>query len=103
MPLTGLREQAGFPQKKGSFYLPRAILPVPEELGKLLFPEVEKLELKLNDMNPSEVHISAKGFLDLMKYLRVVIIQDASIMEDLIPRVKKHRIFTGEAFMVRNY
>jgi hypothetical protein len=71
LPLAGLREQIGFPHKKGSFYLPRAILPVPEAHAKLFFPELESLELKMKEMNDSDVHISAKGFLEHLKYLRI--------------------------------
>ncbi len=103
---------AGFPTSPGTFFLPRATLEPPIDLQRRLFPFVEFWELE------SEVEESLAlrglliklmlGFFGLLKYLRVVILQDSVILSSLYfylltYRYPEHNLFAHEVFQSNEY
>ncbi|OWZ01331.1 LOW QUALITY PROTEIN: hypothetical protein PHMEG_00027304 [Phytophthora megakarya] len=84
LPREAMRTLAGFEPARGSFYIARASLDPPELVQKQIFPLVEEWKLKL-DQGSCEQTIAAGGFLDLLQYLRTVILQDAVSMIDAFP------------------
>lgn len=66
------------------------------QLQQAIFPGLEALESRYNELPESEKHISGRGFIDLMKFLRVVLLQDACVlMQDARA---DHPFFANELF-----
>lgn len=51
MPLEGIRGLAGFPEERGSYYLPRSIVEPPKEFLSQFRPEIEELLEEREDGN----------------------------------------------------
>lgn len=81
LPLETIRALSGFPsKKKGRLFWPRNSLLPPDSLQKKIFPWIENGEKQVIEMIRIEkTEFSGTGFLKLMKYLRVVILQDAVV------------------------
>lgn len=79
---NGVANWAGF-KSLSHVYLPRDSVVPPECLQKQIFPQLEAIEESFQKMLPSDPdkHISADGFLKLMKWLRVVLLQDVCFLE----------------------
>ncbi|KAG1040322.1 hypothetical protein G6F43_012305 [Rhizopus delemar] len=99
LPREAMRSLAGFGKVKGNFYLPRANLDPCVELQKKVFPLVDEWLDKL-DANTIEYNV-ARGFLTLMKQLRITFLQDSAlIMKDLPAHpVFKHDLFSDPLFV----
>lgn len=75
LPKQSMRALAGFYSKTaGNFYLARATIEPPEELQKLIFPEIEYW-LGAFAQKKVQKDIAGPNFLNLLKYLRVVLLQ----------------------------
>ena len=96
-PLEALRASAGFNKEEGSHYSPRTEKDPPEELKKLVFPELEGIEAHVKKRQQEMLAATqrrksarakntvlplstALGFLNLLHKLRRVILQDAAAM-----------------------
>jgi hypothetical protein len=104
-----MRTMAGFREKRGSFYLPRAKIDPPESLQRQLWPEIDGWLAKYEEFNPRATDnaverpdLAGAGFLRLLKYLRVVILQDSVVLRDLFPNhpIWKYYIFHTEQYVV---
>jgi hypothetical protein len=76
-----LRVLAGFEAEKGSYRLERDLIDPPEELEKLIFPWVEESFKEVCDLlfeKRYDSEHSGYGFLNLLKLLRRVFLQDAA-------------------------
>ncbi|OXB36562.1 hypothetical protein J007_03693 [Cryptococcus neoformans] len=99
-PLKALRSLAGFPKKKGSYYLPRD-MEVPQELIENVFPWVDAAEAELFDPDRSQGDKAGRAFIKLMDWFRSVLIQDAPFIRQLEPDlfVWKHPVFSTPTFL----
>ncbi|KAG1512971.1 hypothetical protein G6F53_004786 [Rhizopus delemar] len=100
LPREAMRSLAGFGKVKRNFYLPRANLDPCVELQKMVFPLVHEWLDKL-DANVIEYNVAARGFLILMKQLRITFLQDSVLIMKDFPAhpVFKHEIFSDPLFI----
>ena len=90
LPLQFIRSMAGFGTKPGKFYLPRANHAPPFTLQQQVFPWVEPWEERLrlsrqgkgwSEGGLDQEDLALEGFIKLMKYLRVVLLQDMAVLQ----------------------
>lgn len=79
LPQHAMRLAAGF-STKGTYYLARQEIQPNDSLQRSIFPGLESLESQYKALPIAEQHISGKGFIELLKYLRVVLLQDVAIL-----------------------
>ena len=81
---------AGFSKKVGTFYLPRGEVPIPHDLARMVFPWIEewvaRVEARARGKTWKEGGLvrddgAAAKFLNLMQYLRVVLLQDLAVLQ----------------------
>jgi hypothetical protein len=93
LPREILRTSAGFSPILGSYFLKRDSFQPPLELQRLIFPEIEYW---LNhQQQTSQPNLAAVGFLNLLQFLRKVILQDAV---ELLNMGKSHPVLNHEIF-----
>jgi hypothetical protein len=100
LPRKYIRTVAGH-ELEGSYFVPRDSVQPPEELKSLVFPWVDDDLKELNRKGSSyEKNLASRGFLRLMEYLKVVLLQDAVMLRTHFPEhpVFKHNIFQTTAF-----
>ena len=73
LPREVVRALAGFNSNGGEFFLPRDECKVPDGLLKCAFPSINEWQPQLDDGKLRD--IVGQGFLRLLTYLRVVLIQ----------------------------
>lgn len=100
LPREFMRTLAGFEPCRGSFFLARSSVEPPISLMRQVFPQVEMWKQAL-DAKRCEQTIAAGGFLELLLYLRKVILQDAIFMQDLFPNhpMWQHPVFQSTEFL----
>jgi centromere DNA-binding complex CBF3 subunit-like protein len=90
LPIKFLRKMAGFSVAGGEYYLGRATVDPPLQLQVMIFPWVEKWELRFRGVARKQnwaqggldkQDIAGDNFIQLLKYLRVVILQDLAILQ----------------------
>jgi hypothetical protein len=102
LPRKFMRAMAGHPQKAGCFDVRRGNVEVPEELLSMVWPHLEQWK----DHRPGYAKsgqledLAAGGFIDLLFYLREVVLQDSAILRDIFPEnsVWKHPVFQHEMY-----
>ncbi|KAE8260366.1 hypothetical protein A4X13_0g385 [Tilletia indica] len=100
LPRKAMRALAGFPTKPGSYFLPRATINPPPALLAMIWPGVETAQIGI-ETGAYEKDLAAQGFLRLLVYLRIVLIQDAVVMRKLYPSLPflQHSIFSTPIFL----
>ena len=98
IPVPAVKVQAGFTREVGSVFLPRSQFEPPDELMKLIFPWVESVIQDLEQKKRKD--LSTSGFLQLLKRLRVIILQDACFLVEKFPKsaVWRHPVFSSTEF-----
>lgn len=90
LPLQFLRSMAGFGLKPGKFSLPRATFEPPLSLQQQVFPWLEFWEERVRLRSQGKLwreggldqeDLALRGFIKLMKYLRVVLLQDMAVLQ----------------------
>ena len=85
VPREALRVLADFPKEtRNTYFLPRSMVEPPEALQKQIFPELETYLQKFSD-GKIDSEITAVSFLKLLKYLRVVFLQDVVLIKEKYP------------------
>jgi hypothetical protein len=99
LPREAIRALAGFDPQNPQYYLKRAAVTPSETLQRQIFPEIEVWLEKLYK-GEIESNIAAGGFLDFLKYLRVVILQDSAILKQQYHDhpIFQHKIFQSSEF-----
>ncbi|KAJ8576337.1 hypothetical protein ON010_g2882 [Phytophthora cinnamomi] len=66
-----------------------------------VFPQVEGWQEAINT-GAAEQSIASGGFLELLQYLRKVVLQDAVLLQDIVPNhpIWKHSIFASQQFKI---
>ncbi|KAE8244924.1 hypothetical protein A4X13_0g6169 [Tilletia indica] len=82
--LQPVRALAGFQKDGGDYWLPRAMLEPPQELARMIFPWVESKEqdIKKRLLHGGESDAAALEFLAMLKFLRVVLLQDMAMLQE---------------------
>ncbi|KDO19098.1 hypothetical protein SPRG_15577 [Saprolegnia parasitica CBS 223.65] len=84
LPREAMRVMAGFSPDPRLYYLERGQVEPDQELQALVFPDAANWLAKLND-GKCEATIAARGFLELLMHLRVVLLQDSVLLKKLYP------------------
>ena len=93
MAWPALRAAAGFQQEVGYYYVPRAHVPVPQDLKDLVYPNITRARRKFEQL-PAEKQVelkTARAFLKTMDHLAAVFVQDSCVM--LMSDRQSHSIF----------
>ncbi|KAE8181933.1 hypothetical protein A4X03_0g8874 [Tilletia caries] len=97
-----IRALADFDIKGGDNWLPRALLEPDASLQQQIFPFVESEEAKVRQRHKDrgEEDYAAVNFLQLLKWLRVVLLQDAVLLQPMFPALPiwRHAPFSTAAF-----
>jgi hypothetical protein len=90
LPSKFIRMMGGWKKKPGSFSLPRGDCPPPQSLSRQVFPWIEAWLARVeacacgktwNDGGLAKDDGAAAKFLNLMQYLRVVLLQDLAVLQ----------------------
>ncbi|CAD6919726.1 unnamed protein product, partial [Tilletia caries] len=90
---------AGFSIHPGGFFLPRGTTTPSKSLQQQIFPGVDDILLQV-ETGKLERDLAAQGFLRLLQYLRVVLIQDAVVLRQSQPHMRflAHPVFSSAEF-----
>lgn len=92
-----IRALSGHPPKSRLYYLDRATLEPPEELLTDIFPGLRSFKEKIIS-EEWERNLAARGFIEFLEFLRIVLVQDAAILFEHLPaRIRHHKVF-GDCF-----
>ncbi len=69
----------------GQYFLSRVFITLPQELIALVFPKINRDYANLSRGDDYEPSLSGRGFLNLIKYLRTVFLQDSVLLRDRYP------------------
>jgi len=95
LPREFMRAAADFdPDWPGSYYIPRATATPPPSLAAAVWPEVESWKARL-ESREAEQDKAAGAFLELLSWLRLVLLQDAPFLMAEFP---DHPIFESSVF-----
>ncbi|CAD6889532.1 unnamed protein product [Tilletia caries] len=85
--ISPVRALAGFNADGGDYYLPRTLIDPPSSLCDALWPQAAREEAAVRARHASggQVDQAAISFLDLLKWLRVVMLQDAALLSTAHP------------------
>ena len=101
MPIKAMRALAGFGNdRSGTFFIARAGIIPPVELQRLIFPQIEIWEERLRLGTDCVPSVAAGGFLELLKRLRIVLLQDSVI---LVQTHGSNQLFQHEIFRTEEY
>ena len=95
LPREFMRATADFdPEWPGSYYIPRATVLPPPALAAAVWPEIESWKARL-ESGEAEQNKAAGAFLELLDWLRLVLLQDAPF---LLAEYPEHPIFQSSVF-----
>lgn len=103
LPRKAMRALGGYPVQQGHYWLDREQQQPPVALAQQVFPHVEsyieKLKLAAKN-NQAETDLAGLGFLKLLQFLRVVLLQDSVQLMKLWPNhvVFKHQLFKSNVY-----
>uniref|UniRef100_K3W8H9 Ndc10 domain-containing protein n=1 Tax=Globisporangium ultimum (strain ATCC 200006 / CBS 805.95 / DAOM BR144) TaxID=431595 RepID=K3W8H9_GLOUD len=75
----------GFAPQKGTYFIERDSVQLPKNMLQMVFPQAQIL-LKDVEEGESKYSTAAVGFLQLLLYLRKVILQDAVLLMTVYPQ-----------------
>ena len=91
---------AGHGSEPGNYFLERECLSPADELQRLIFPLIEATDAANEDNGPDLQDIAQRSFMELLRWFRVIILQDAVFLRDKFPRspLWNHYIFRHPLF-----
>jgi hypothetical protein len=102
LPRKAMRALGGYNVKHGSYWLAREQHLPQQDLLLSIFPNIEHVELSLTETasRTGSTDLAAFGFIRLLKFLRVVLLQDSVELMSKYPNniVFKHAIFLSQSF-----
>jgi hypothetical protein len=101
LPRGPIRGLAGFSPDESNYYIRRDIVRPLASLSCQIFPQIEEVELKVSTGQFS-ASIALGAFLDLLKFFRRIILQDAAVLMDL-PGYKAHPVFRHGIFQKEEF
>lgn len=102
LPFEFMRSSADFdPDWPGSYFIPRDTVKPPASLLRQLWPHLERWKAAHESDSPSVEHnMAAEAFLDLLGWLREVLLQDSVTLRKRFP---SHPIFKDPVFHCAEY
>ena len=99
MAWEALRAAAGFRKERGHYYLPRAKIPVPQDLKDLVFPNVVRCRNLFHQLPDKVQYVleTARHFIEVMDHLATVFMQDCCVLLS-IPERAGHNLFSHPFF-----
>ena len=97
LPMIFMRRMAGHPEQQGCFEIQRDTIQPPAELMSMIWPELDKWSpealVEVDDL-------AAEGFCELLRHLRVVILQDSVALREAFPAhpIWDHPVFHHAAY-----
>ena len=91
---------AGHPRYMGCFEVPRASVVPPDELLSMIWPDLHNWKGRFGPQHDQVHDLAAMGVIDLLFYLREVILQDSVMLRKRFPRspVWTHAVFQHRAY-----
>ncbi|KAE8269711.1 hypothetical protein A4X09_0g2637 [Tilletia walkeri] len=85
--LQPIRALSGFGVAGGDYWIPRSQIEPPSQLAELIFPWVDTKhsEVQKRAEGGGEADCAALQFLDMLKFLRTVLLQDSAVLQKLHP------------------
>jgi hypothetical protein len=101
LPWEALRAAAGFRKEKGYYKLPRNQLPVPVELRRFVFPNVERARKNFRQLSEQRQFClpMSEKFLSVMDHLAGVFVQDICQMR--YEGRDSHQLYTDPFFQAK--
>lgn len=103
MPVQAMRVLAGFRPSGGDYWLKRGAFDPPQELACAVFPQVEEYEAWFVEQAKEKKKVSGatKGFIQLLKELRPVLLQDAVLLRRKFPQyfLWDNKLFSSASFI----
>lgn len=95
-----MRAFSGHPAKQRLYYIPRSIENPPVFLEKKNFPEADEMLQRITNGAGCERNLAARGLIELLIYLRRVILQDVAVLINDTPKCRlwEHPLFATDAF-----
>jgi len=87
LPMESLRAFAGFSVSKGSYFIRRNTVEPSLELQKMIFPMADIWLDRLQRLDGCQEDLAGMGFLKLLIYARLVILQDSVLMQPKFPNL----------------
>jgi hypothetical protein len=99
LPREILRTSAGFPLSQGSYYIKRDLIQPPQSLLSQIFPEADHWHNY--QQTCAHPNLAAGGFLNLIMFLRRVVLQDAVQLLNMgkTHTILEHQIFKSPEFL----
>jgi hypothetical protein len=100
LPRKFMRSMAGHPLQPGCFEIDRAAATPPDELLQLIWPELNSVQDHLRLQQGQTSDLAATGLVNLLLYLREVVLQDSIYLRDRYPDslVWDHPVFRHAAY-----
>lgn len=100
LPRKFMRKMAGHPTQMGCFELRRASVTPPPALQSQIWPQLDAWRGRFGPANNQIHDLAATGLVQLLEYLREVILQDSVILSRLFPQ---HPIWARPVFQSSEY
>jgi len=86
LPMGALRAIGGHEQSHTLYYLAREAIDPPENLKKMVFPFLEESYKQIEEFKEKNscAEYAGLGFLDLMRWLRLVFLQDCALLINMV-------------------
>jgi hypothetical protein len=100
LPRKFMRSMAGHPLQPGCFEIDRAAVTPPDELLQLIWPKLNSIQDRLSLQQGHASDLAAAGLVNLLLYLREVVLQDSVYLRDRYPdsHVWDHPVFRHVAY-----
>lgn len=100
LPRKFMRRMGGYPSQMGGFELARADIKPPDCLLSMIWPELSQWQGRFGPRQDQIDDLAAKGFVDLLSYLREVTLQDSVALRRRYPShpLWSHRVFAHAAY-----
>lgn len=100
LPREFMRLMAGFPAAPGCFEIPRANISPPETLLSKIWPDLDRWKGRFGPGSDQIADLAAAGTVNLLLYLREVVLQDSVALRDSFPTspVWNHEVFRHPDF-----
>jgi hypothetical protein len=100
LPRKFMRIMAGHPAEIGRFEIRRGGITPPDSLLSMIWPELDKWQDRFGPQADQINDLAAMGLVNLLRYLREVILQDSVTLRELFPdhAVWNHAVFRRDDY-----
>lgn len=98
VPWEAMRSCAGAGKDVGRYYLPRSKIVPPQALQEMVWPSLERSRAKMMEVEDNAKFRTAHRFMNVMDFLRIVVLQDAAYFITQCPERADHSIYSDPLF-----